>query len=143
MILVSHVLAAKGNDVWAVAPHTMTLVALKLMAEKNVGAVLVLDDGRLAGIFSERDYARKVVLHGRSSRETPVSELMSSRVVTVSPDDTVQHCMEVMTAERIRHLPVMRGEAVVGVITIGDVVKHIISEQAETIRTLEQYITQG
>jgi CBS domain-containing protein len=115
--------------------------ALQLMADKNVGALLVLEAGRLVGIFSERDYARKVILHGKSSRETPVHEIMTRKVYRVRPDDSIEECMALMTARHIRHLPVMVGEQVVGVISIGDVVKEIIEEQGFVIEQLENYIT--
>jgi CBS domain-containing protein len=115
--------------------------ALKLMAEKNLGAVLVMEGDRLAGILSERDYARKVILHGKSSRDTLVREIMSERVVCVVPEQPAEECMALMTDKRVRHLPVLEGDQVIGVISIGDVVKAIISEQEFMIEQLEHYIT--
>jgi CBS domain-containing protein len=116
------------------------LEALKLMAEHGVGALVVLEGERLAGVISERDYARKVILHGKSSSETPVREIMTGRVVTVTPAQTVADCMAVMTEKHFRHLPVIEDGRVVGVLSIGDLVKAVIAEQADTIRALESYI---
>jgi CBS domain-containing protein len=141
MATVRDLLRAKGEDVWSTTPDASTYAALQLMAERNVGALLVLDSGKLAGIFSERDYARKVVLKGKVSRETPVKEIMTSEVQTVSPSHSVEHCMELMTEKRIRHLPVLEQDRIVGVISIGDVVKGIISDQQHHITQLEDYIT--
>jgi len=133
-------LKRKGGEVWAVGPDATVYEAIELMADKGIGALLVLDGGRLAGVISERDYARKVVLKGKTSKETLVKEIMTSRVFTVTPEQTVDDCMEVMTEKRIRHLPVLAAETVVGVLSIGDLVKYIISEQEETIHQLENYI---
>ena len=116
------------------------LDALRLMAEKEVGALVVLENERLAGIFSERDYARKVILHGKSSKDTPVREIMTAKVVYVRPEQSVEECMALMTDKRIRHLPVLQDQRVIGVISIGDVVKEVISEQRFVIEQLEQYI---
>ena len=140
MKTVSMLLESKGNDVWSASPGTTVYDALVLMAEKNVGALLVLEGGRLVGIFSERDYARKVILHGKSSRQTTVGEIMTSKVVYVRPEQTIEQCMALMTDKRIRHLPVLEGDRVIGVISIGDVVKAIISEQEFMIEQLENYI---
>jgi len=140
MKTVSTLLQSKGGDVWSVSPGTMVYDALALMAEKNVGALLVVEGDRLVGIFSERDYARKVILHGKSSRQTPVGEIMTSKVVYVRPEQTIEECMALMTDKRIRHLPVLEGDRLAGVISIGDVVKAIISEQEFMIAQLENYI---
>jgi CBS domain-containing protein len=144
MKTVKHLLRTKGHDVLSVAPDTAVFEALRLMAEKNVGAVLVLESERLVGIFSERDYARKVILKGKSSKETLVREIMSSHVLYVRPEQTIENCMALMTGKRVRHLPVLDDEQrVVGVISIGDVVKDIISEQEFMIEQLQNYITGG
>ena len=143
MVTVSQLLRIKGNDIFATRPEATVLDALHLMAEKNVGALLVLDHGKLAGIFSERDYARKVILHGKTSKETLVREIMTTEVYSVSPGDTLDECMALMTEEHIRHLPVLSGGQVVGVISIGDIVKEIISEQGFVIGQLEKYIAGG
>ncbi|HLF24702.1 MAG TPA: CBS domain-containing protein [Anaerolineae bacterium] len=141
MKTVNQLLQAKGSDVWSIAPGASVYEALARMADKNIGALLVLDAGRLIGIFSERDYARKVVLKGKASKDTPVKEIMTSRVVYVRPEQSIEDCMALMTDKRVRHLPVLEGERVVGVISIGDVVKSIISEQSFMIAQLENYIT--
>jgi CBS domain-containing protein len=133
-------LEGKGHGVWSTTTDTSVYDALKLMADKNVGALVVLDGGRLAGIFSERDYARKVILKGKSSREIPVSEIMTEKVISVRPDQTVDECMKLMTEKHIRHLPVLDGDLLVGVISIGDVVKEVIAEHESTIQHLENYI---
>ena len=141
MRTVRDILQRKGTEVWSVTPETTVIDALKLMAEKNIGAVLVLDEDRVAGVLSERDYARKVTLQGRSSQDTTAREIMSERVVGVEPQQTVEECMALMTDKRIRHLPVVEGGEVIGVVSIGDIVKNIISEQEFLIEQLEHYIT--
>jgi CBS domain-containing protein len=137
---VSHLLAHKGRDVWSIEADQAVLAAIRVMAERHVGALPVLRDGELVGIVSERDYARKVVLLGRSSADTRVSEIMSAPVQTIGPDATVQYCMELMTEHRIRHLPVVDGTGMVGMVSIGDCVRAVIEDQAETIRHLERFI---
>lgn len=140
-IPIGEILMQKGTSVWSVSPETTVLDAIKMMAEKNVGALLVTKDGKLSGILSERDYTRNVVLKGRSSKDTSVREIISGRVVTVSPDHTVEECMRLMTEHRIRHLPVVAGNKILGVISIGDLVNSIISSQNSAIQQLETYIT--
>ena len=142
MKYVRDVLQKKGYDIWSVAPDTPVYKALQLMSEKNCGAVLVLHQEALVGILSERDYARKVILKGKSSKNTPVEEIMSQRVVCIQPDNTIDECMALMTDKRIRHLPVLKDEeTLVGLISIGDVVKEVISEQEFIINQLESYIS--
>jgi len=142
MKTVRQLLRTKGNDVLSVSPDSAVFEALRRMAEKNVGAVLVLEGERLVGIFSERDYARKVILKGKSSKDTLVREIMSSHVLYVRPEQTIEECMALMTGKRVRHLPVLDEKLrVVGVISIGDVVKDIISEQEFMIEQLQNYIT--
>ena len=140
MKTVKQLLQAKGGSVLSVAPRTSVFDALKLMAEKNVGALLVMNGETLAGIMSERDYARKVILLGKSSHELAVSEIMSDKVITVTPAQTVDECMALMSGRRIRHLPVVDGGRVTGVLSIGDLVKEVIAMQQETIKQLESYI---
>ena len=142
MKYVVELLEKKGNDIWSVSPDTPVYKALQLMSDKNCGAVMVLDQDRLVGVLSERDYARKVTLKGRSSKNTPVEEIMSPDVVCIQPTQTIDDCMVLMTAQRIRHLPVVEEEGtLVGLISIGDVVKEVISEQEFVIHQLENYIT--
>jgi CBS domain-containing protein len=140
MISVKDILRSKGDAVFTVAPDATVFEALTIMAEKNCGALIVLDGESVAGIISERDYARKVILHGKSSREMRVSEIMTPKVHCISPSDSVEDCMSQMTDKRVRHLPVMDGTKLAGVISIGDVVKTIIADQEYTIKLLEHYI---
>ena len=133
-------LEKKGARVWSLAPTATIYDALTMMAEKGVGALPIVDEGKLLGILSERDYARKVLLQGRSSRDTAVTEIMSSPVVSVSPSQTVEECMHIVTDKRIRHLPVMEGGRIVGIVSIGDLVNWVITAQRETIHHLEAYI---
>jgi signal-transduction protein with cAMP-binding, CBS, and nucleotidyltransferase domain len=138
---VKHLLATKGNDIFAIAPEAPVLEAIKHMAERGVGALLVMRGEQLVGIVSARDYARKVILLGHSSAQTAVSEIMSSPVLTVEPETDVFDCMRMCTDSRVRHLPVVQGNRVLGVISIGDLVKEVISAQAEQIDQLQRYIT--
>ena len=138
---VKNIIEAKGNATFTITPDTSVYQALELMVEKNVSALLVMENDALAGIFTERDYARKVILKGKASKETPVREIMTEHVITVSPDSTIEECMQLMTNKYIRHLPVMESEKIVGIISIGDVVRYIIDEQKFIIENLEQYIT--
>jgi len=138
---VRDILGAKSPEVWQIAPDATVYEALELMADQDVGALPVVENGRIVGIFSERDYARNLILKGRSSKDTLVSELMTSPVLYISPNQTIDGCMALMTAKRVRHLPVLEGDELIGIITIGDVVCRIISEQDYTIEMLESYIT--
>jgi CBS domain-containing protein len=141
MKTVNQLLQNKGSQVWSIGPDARVIEALKLMAEKEVGALVVLEGNQVVGILSERDYARKVSLLGKSSKTTPVREIMTEKVVFIRPEQTVEDCMALMTNKRIRHLPVMDGDRLVGVISIGDVVKEVISQQEFIIAQLENYIT--
>ncbi|MGP0070823.1 MAG: CBS domain-containing protein [Bryobacteraceae bacterium] len=134
------VLRFKGRQVWSIAPNATVYEAIAQMSEKSVGALLVLSERRLAGIISERDYARKVILKDRSSKEIEVREIMTEHVITASPGDTVEECMRLMTEHRIRHLPVLDGDKVVGIVSIGDLVNWTISAHEETIGQLQGYI---
>jgi CBS domain-containing protein len=140
MTMLSQLLDLKGHEVYSVKPDTAVIDAIRVMAERHVGALLVLEGGRLVGIVSERDYARKVVLLGRSSDTTPVRDIMTSPVVTIEPDGTVDDAMRLMTERRIRHLPVLRDARVAGIVSIGDLVKSVIAEQRHTIEDLRSYI---
>lgn len=137
---IRNILKEKGSTVHSVPPDVSVLDALEMMADANIGALVVMDGDRLAGIISERDYARKVILKGRSSHDTKVSEIMSSRVVCARPEQTVEACMGLMTAKAVRHLPVLEAGEVVGIVSIGDLVKAIIGEQQLIIEQLESYI---
>jgi CBS domain-containing protein len=141
MKTVAQLLRTKGQHVLIVAPDVSVFDALGVMAEKNVGALLVVEERRLVGVFSERDYARKVILKGKASRDIPVREIMTSPVLYVRPEQTIEDCMALMTDKRVRHLPVLEDERLVGVISIGDVVKAIIAEQEFLIEQLQNYIS--
>lgn len=140
MKTVRDILSTKGGEVWRISPDATVFEALQLMAEKNVGALIVADGEEVRGIISERDYARKTILKGKASKETPVREIMTSEVVIVRPDHSIEQCMALMTDKRIRHLPVMENDRLLGIISIGDIVKGIISEQEYIIEQLEGYI---
>jgi len=140
MLRVTHLLAGKGKDLWSVDAEQPVLEAIQIMADRRIGALPVMRGGELVGVVSERDYARKVILLGRSSAETAVWQIMSSPVITVGPGETVRRCMEIMTDRRIRHLPVVEGGVTVGMISIGDLVRAVIEEQKETIEQLEKFI---
>lgn len=140
MKTLKQLLDSKGREIYTISPEASVFDALRLMAEKSVGALIVTDAGKIAGVISERDYARKVILHGKSSQELQVRDIMTSKVVTVNPRQTVEECMALMTERRIRHLPVTEGERLIGVLSIGDLVKEVIAEQQQTIQQLESYI---
>ena len=139
--IIGSVLANKPREIWSIEPTATVYLAIEMMAARRVGALLVMSEGRLVGIVSERDYARKVILLDRSSRQCQVREIMTSPVTTVTADDTVDDCMRIMTEKRVRHLPVVRDQEVVGIVTIGDLVKWIITLHEETIEHLQAYIS--
>ena len=141
MRTVEQLLQVKGSDIWSIAPQATTYNALQIMAEKNVGALLVIEKEKLMGIFSERDYARKVILKDKSSKNTSVGELMTREVFYIDANSTLEESMALMTAKRIRHLPVLKNNRLIGIVTLGDVVRQIISDQQFAIRELEKYIT--
>ena len=143
MKTVKDILQVKSHDIWSIAPDATVFDALKLMADKNVGAVLVLDAGKLVGILSERDYARKVILKGKSSKDIPVREIMTEKVLCVHPDTLIEVCMELMTDKRTRHVPVVEDDRLIGMISIGDVVNAIIAEQRFIIGQLRAYHEYG
>lgn len=138
---VRKLLQVKGQDIWSITPNATVFEALRMMADKDIGALLVTENDKLVGILSERDYARKVILQGKASRDTLVKDIMTSVLYTIHPDQTIEECMELMTARRIRHLPVVLDDQILGVISIGDVVKDIIYQQRQTIKSLEKYVT--
>jgi CBS domain-containing protein len=139
---VNQILRTKGAEVYSIVSTFTVFEALRVMGEKNIGAILVIDNGVLKGILSERDYARKIVLKDKSSKKTPVSEIMESEVITVKPSDNLEYCMGLMSGRRIRHLPVIENDVIIGLVSIGDVVKAIIEVQKETIKHLDSYISQ-
>ena len=138
---VRNILHNKGNVIFSVEPTEMVYRAIELMCEKNIGGLLIVENGKLVGIFTERDYARKLILKGKSSKDTQIKDLMTSNLVTVTPDTSIDDCMRVMTGRKIRHLPVLEKGELVGIISIGDVVHFVIEEQKSIIEHLEHYIT--
>lgn len=140
MSTVQSILKVKGTSIFSIKPQTSVYHALELMVDKNVSSLLITNDEKLEGIFTERDYARKVVLKGKSSKETPIGEIMTKNLITVSPLSTIEECMQLMTGNFIRHLPVMDNDKLVGIISIGDVVRQIIADQKSIIGHMEQYI---
>ncbi len=140
MKIIRDILREKGSEVYSIPPDATVYETLQMLADKNVGALLVMQDGSVVGIISERDYARKVVLKGKFSKDVPVSEIMSSHILRIDPDQDVETCMELMSDKRVRHLPVVENGRVVGIISIGDIVKAIIEHKEETIAHLENYI---
>lgn len=141
MLTTKHLLDRKGSQIYSIGPEDAVLEAIQLMADRHIGALLVMRGAELVGIVSERDYARKVILLGRSSAETPVWQIMSSPVTTVTPAHTINECMQIVTEQRVRHLPVVENGRVLGVVSIGDLVKAVIEEQQQQIEQLERYIT--
>jgi CBS domain-containing protein len=141
MLTVGQILQRKGTQVWSIQPTATVYEALQLMAEKGIGALVVIEGSGLVGIISERDYARKVILHGKYSRDTLVSEIMTGNVITVNLKNTTEECMAIMTSGHFRHLPVVQDEQVIGIVSIGDVVKAVIDEQEFVIQQLENYIS--
>jgi CBS domain-containing protein len=140
---IASILRNKGGEIWSVDPEGTVYDAIAMMADKGIGALLILSEGKLVGVLSERDYARKIILQGRSSKSTRVREIMTGDPVTVTPEHTVDECMRIITHHRVRHLPVMDGDRLLGVISIGDLVNAIIASQAQTIDHLHTYITGG
>ncbi len=140
---ISSIIGQKGSQIWSITPEATVFDAIQLMADRNAGALLVLRDGALVGLISERDYTRKVMLRGKRSKETQVQEIMTSDPTAVSPNESVQNCLRKMTEKRIRHLPVMEGAEIRGVVSIGDLVKWVISHQAAALEQLESYISGG
>ena len=141
MKTVQQILNTKPAQIYSVTPTTSVLDALKMMTEKNISALVIMDKESLLGIFTERDYARKIILQGKSSKDTPISEAMTVSPITVSPADSIDLCMQIMTEKHIRHLPVLKDNAAIGMVSIGDVVKFIIADQKQTISQLESYIS--
>lgn len=140
MQTVRHILQMKGNDIWSVTPDSTVFDTLRLMADKDIGALLVMIGDNLIGIVSERDYARKLILHGKSSKNTLISEIMTKKIYTIHPDQTVHECMELLVEQHIRHIPVVEDNKVIGVISLGDAVNEIIYQQKESIKTLENQL---
>jgi CBS domain-containing protein len=143
MTTVGNLLTTKGREIWSIAPDNSVFEALEMMAEKNVSGLLILENDKLVGIFTERDYARKLALKGKFSKDTKVNDLMTKNILYVETQNTLEDCMKLMTVKRIRHLPVLEDSRLIGILTIGDLVKQIISEQKTTIHQLENYISGG
>ena len=141
MATVQQLLESKDNNVWSISPETTVFEGLQVMAEKNIGALLVTRADKLIGIFSERDYARKVILKGKASKDTTIGELMTREVVYTTPEDSLDECMALMTAKHIRHLPILNKDKLIGLLTLGDLVKQIMSNQEFKIQELEKYIS--
>ena len=141
MVTISELLGKKGHEVWSLGPDASVYEAIELMAEKEVGALMVMEGPKAVGLISERDYVRKVILKGRSSKDTKIREIMSTHVVCARPEQIIEECMAIMTAKRVRHLPVMGADRLLGIISIGDLVKAIINEQKFVIDQLEHYIS--
>ena len=141
MTTIGQILKTKGNEIWSIAPQATIYEALQIMSEKDVGALLVVHKGDVVGIFSERDYARKLILKGKFSKDTSVQELMTPKVLYAGPDSSSEDCMALMTAKSVRHLPILKNERLIGIVTLGDVVKQIISDQEFTIHQLGNYIS--
>ena len=138
---ISEILQHKGRSTWTILPGATVFEAIQMMADKNIGALLVMEQNQLVGIISERDYTRKVALKGKSSRETPVRDILSGKIFSVTPRHSIEECLRLMTENRVRHLPVIEGDKVVGIVSIGDLVNWIISAQSSTIQQLETYIS--
>ena len=143
MTTVGNLLSIKGQEIWSIAPDKSVFEALEMMAEKNVSGLLILENDELVGIFTERDYARKLILKGKLSKSTKVGDLMTKNILYVETQNTIEDCMTLMTTKRVRHLPVLKSNRLIGILTIGDLVKQIISEQQTTINQLENYISGG
>lgn len=141
MLKIRDLIDTKGNEIWSISPDQSAYAALEIMAEKNIGALIVIDKGKVAGIFSERDYARKVILKGKASRDTAVRDLMTAKVYAIAPEKTAEECMALMSAAHVRHMPVMDGQVLLGFVSMGDIVKAVLSSKDMTIQDLERYIT--
>ena len=143
MITIRHLLDTKGYEIWSISPNATVYEAIELLADKDIGAVLVMDDGKLEGILSERDYARRLILKGRTSKGTEVRDVMTSDVLTLNPDNTLEECMALMTQKHVRHIPILEEGKVIGIVSIGDAVNATIANQEFLIEQLEKYIQQG
>lgn len=141
MLTISSIFQTKGNDIWSVSPQATVFEALEILADKDIGALPVIENGHLVGMFSERDYARKVILKGKSSKEEKVGDLMTTQIYSITPSISIEECMALMTEVRSRHMPVFEGDKLIGIVTIGDVVNALLKEQKITIKDLKSYIT--